>query len=353
MCTASHNPQAYTGAKLVERGRDRALRRRRHPGHPPPDRGRARRGARRRLGRGGRHLRGVPGRRARASSTRSPSSRCASSSTAATAWPARWSGRCSTQLGLDLVETYLVADGNFPDHEPNPLLEENRAVHRRPGARGEAPTSASPGTATPTAASSSTTRGASSTATSSPRCSPSRSCASSRARRSSTTCAPRRAVPDTVRARRRHRAGQPRRPRVLQDPHARRGRRSSAARSPATTTSTTSTTPTRARCRRCSILELLSVEGKTHGRAARALPREVLHLRRDQLRGRRPAGQDGRDRGALRRRPRQPPRRHLGRLRRLALQRAPVQHRAAAAPEPRVARLARGHGAPARRGARR
>ena len=36
------------------------------------------------------------------------------------------------------------------------------------------------------------------------------------------------------------------------------------------------------------------------------LPLAVLHLRRDQLRGRRPAGQDGRDRGALRRRPRSP-----------------------------------------------
>ncbi|HET6507430.1 MAG TPA: phosphomannomutase/phosphoglucomutase [Baekduia sp.] len=29
-------------------------------------------------------------------------------------------------LGLDLVETYFKPDGNFPDHEPNPLLEENR-----------------------------------------------------------------------------------------------------------------------------------------------------------------------------------------------------------------------------------
>jgi phosphomannomutase len=30
------------------------------------------------------------------------------------------------QLGLELVETYWKPDGNFPDHEPNPLLEENR-----------------------------------------------------------------------------------------------------------------------------------------------------------------------------------------------------------------------------------
>jgi phosphomannomutase len=30
------------------------------------------------------------------------------------------------RLGLDLVSTYWEPDGEFPDHEPNPLLEENR-----------------------------------------------------------------------------------------------------------------------------------------------------------------------------------------------------------------------------------
>ena len=30
------------------------------------------------------------------------------------------------RLGLELVETYWTPDGNFPDHEPNPLIEENR-----------------------------------------------------------------------------------------------------------------------------------------------------------------------------------------------------------------------------------
>jgi phosphomannomutase len=30
------------------------------------------------------------------------------------------------QLGLDLIETYWTPDGTFPDHEPNPLLAENR-----------------------------------------------------------------------------------------------------------------------------------------------------------------------------------------------------------------------------------
>jgi phosphomannomutase len=41
-------------------------------------------------------------------------------------------------LGLDLVECYFTPDGNFPDHEPNPLLPENRefiiAEVRRQGA---------------------------------------------------------------------------------------------------------------------------------------------------------------------------------------------------------------------------
>jgi len=30
------------------------------------------------------------------------------------------------RLGLDLIETYFEPNGEFPDHEPNPLLEENR-----------------------------------------------------------------------------------------------------------------------------------------------------------------------------------------------------------------------------------
>ena len=31
-------------------------------------------------------------------------------------------------IGLDLVEMYFVPDGEFPDHEPNPMLEENRKM---------------------------------------------------------------------------------------------------------------------------------------------------------------------------------------------------------------------------------
>jgi phosphomannomutase len=32
------------------------------------------------------------------------------------------------RLGLDLIETYWTPDGHFPDHEPNPLLPENRRL---------------------------------------------------------------------------------------------------------------------------------------------------------------------------------------------------------------------------------
>ena len=164
MCTASHNPKAYTGAKMVERGSvalsgDRGLHEiRAHienglgdaPGGGSfetvdiyadfqrealkvidPTRDQAAEGRPRRRQRHGR-ADGRPDPRA---------------------------------LPLELIETYWVPDGEFPDHEPNPLLPENRefivARSWRP-----APTSASPGTATPTAASSSTARASSSPATS-------------------------------------------------------------------------------------------------------------------------------------------------------------------------------------------
>jgi phosphomannomutase len=38
-------------------------------------------------------------------------------------------------LGLDLIETYWEPNGHFPDHEPNPLLPENRAFIMREVAR--------------------------------------------------------------------------------------------------------------------------------------------------------------------------------------------------------------------------
>ena len=54
------------------------------------------------------------------------------------------------------------------------------------------------------------------------------------------------------------------------------------------------------------ILELLSQKGQQHERADGRLPLEVLHLGRDQLGGRRPAGQDRRDQVEVLRRARSP-----------------------------------------------
>ena len=73
------------------------------------------------------------------------------------------------RLPIDASAYPFDPDGTFPNHEPNPLLEENRQFIMDRGARARAPTSASPGTATPTAASSSTTPASSCPATSSPR----------------------------------------------------------------------------------------------------------------------------------------------------------------------------------------
>jgi phosphomannomutase len=42
------------------------------------------------------------------------------------------------RLGLDLIETYFEPDGRFPDHEPNPLLAENREFIMREVVRQEA-----------------------------------------------------------------------------------------------------------------------------------------------------------------------------------------------------------------------
>ena len=100
------------------------------------------------------------------------------------------------------------------------------------------------------------------------------------------------------------------------------------------------------------MLELLSTEGRSLTELMAAfrsryfISGEINSEVADQE-----AKMDEIERALLRRRD-QPPRRGLGRLPGLALQRSPLQHRAAAAPQPRVARLARAHGREAGRGAR-
>jgi phosphomannomutase len=128
MCTASHNPKPYTGAKLVREGAI-AL----SGDHGIQD-------IRRAIEDG----LGEAGGRARSGSVEEVDV-SAEFREAALAFiePAnvkplkvvvdggngmagRMVGPLLERLGLDLVTTYWEPDGEFPDHEPNPLLEENR-----------------------------------------------------------------------------------------------------------------------------------------------------------------------------------------------------------------------------------
>jgi phosphomannomutase len=125
MCTASHNPAAYTGAKLVERGAvalsgdtgigdmremiDQGL------GDAP--------------GGGSVEELDIAGDfRAAALAFIDPTAvkplRVVVDGGNGMAGP--MVGPLLERLGLDLVTTYWTPDGRFPDHEPNPLLEENR-----------------------------------------------------------------------------------------------------------------------------------------------------------------------------------------------------------------------------------
>ena len=87
------------------------------------------------------------------------------------------------------------------------------------------------------------------------------------------------------------------------------------------------------------ILELMSKKGQSLHELLEPLRAAVLHLGRDQHQARAAwthvAGQARRDRREVRGRPAVHAGRLLGRVSRLALQRAAVEHRAAAAPEPR------------------
>jgi phosphomannomutase len=125
MCTASHNPKAYTGAKLVKRGsialsgdegiQDIRVMVQEGLGDAP----------------GGGSVEEVEiyeEFQAAALKTIDPANvkplKVVVDGGNGMAGP--MAGPILRDLGLDLVETYFTPDGNFPDHEPNPLLEENR-----------------------------------------------------------------------------------------------------------------------------------------------------------------------------------------------------------------------------------
>jgi phosphomannomutase len=125
MCTASHNPAPYTGAKLVERGAlalsgdggladvraliDEGL------GEPPG-------------GGSVEHLDIGEEFRAAALGFIDPSAieplRVVADG--GNGMAGAMAGPLLERLGLDLVTTHWEPDGTFPHHEPNPLLEENR-----------------------------------------------------------------------------------------------------------------------------------------------------------------------------------------------------------------------------------
>jgi phosphomannomutase len=127
MCTASHNPKAYTGAKLVKRGSialsgDEGIQDIRRMiedglGEPASDT------------RGSVEEVEISAEfQAAALKSIDPGNvrplKVVVDGGNGMAGP--MAGPILRDLGLDLVETYFTPDGNFPDHEPNPLLEENR-----------------------------------------------------------------------------------------------------------------------------------------------------------------------------------------------------------------------------------
>ena len=114
MCTASHNPKAYTGAKLVREG---ALALSGDAGHRRHPRARRRRAARARPARPGSVeevdvAAGVPRARAVVHRPGRDPARSRSCSTAATAWPGAMVGPILERLdALELVPTYWEPDG--------------------------------------------------------------------------------------------------------------------------------------------------------------------------------------------------------------------------------------------------
>ncbi|HWV84081.1 MAG TPA: phosphomannomutase/phosphoglucomutase [Capillimicrobium sp.] len=127
MCTASHNPKAYTGAKLVKKGAialsgDEGIQDIRalvEAGLGDPDPARAGTVE---------EVDVYPDFQAAAMAFIDPANvkplKVVVDGGNGMAGP--MVGPLLRRLPLDLVETYFTPDGHFPDHEPNPLLEENR-----------------------------------------------------------------------------------------------------------------------------------------------------------------------------------------------------------------------------------
>jgi phosphomannomutase len=133
MCTASHNPKTYTGAKLVREGAlalsgDSGIaevRRLVEEGFATPQGALGERGSLTRLDISG-EFRAAAARFIDVEAVRDGAKRLKLVLDGGNGMAGPMVGPLLEQLQLDLIETYWKPDGNFPDHEPNPLLEENR-----------------------------------------------------------------------------------------------------------------------------------------------------------------------------------------------------------------------------------
>src|SRR5215212_2752050 len=130
MCTASHNPKAYTGAKLVRRGAlalsgDAGIGDMRDliasgavDGDPTGERG------------GYEQVDVYPGFKDEVLKFIDPGEVKPTKVMldGGNGMAGRMAGPALDELPLEREELYWQPDGNFPDHEPNPLLEENRRL---------------------------------------------------------------------------------------------------------------------------------------------------------------------------------------------------------------------------------
>ncbi len=148
MCTASHNPKAYTGAKLVREGAialsgDSGIQDIRReieaesaePGVPEPSPPAAPAPAQHPPTRGTveqidlyEEFQAAALRFIDAETVRSAPRRLKVVVDGGNGMAGPMVGPVLESLNLELIETYWTPDGNFPDHEPNPLLPENRRL---------------------------------------------------------------------------------------------------------------------------------------------------------------------------------------------------------------------------------
>jgi phosphomannomutase len=137
MCTASHNPKAYTGAKLVREGAialsgDSGIEDVRREIEAQVERGAS---VREPAARGAleevdlyAEFQAAALRFIDIDAVRSAPRRLKVVLDGGNGMAGPMVGPVLEHLNLELIETYWTPDGNFPDHEPNPLLPENRRL---------------------------------------------------------------------------------------------------------------------------------------------------------------------------------------------------------------------------------